>query len=114
MKISHWIVALVLFTICRGANADNLVQLLSSQTHSRFIFRIDESVSVEWKNSEKGFEIYLKGLGIADLGAPVGEEEKWKTQFEGLGDSRVDSLEFKEVAGGIKIFGKWKFPVGKF
>jgi tetratricopeptide (TPR) repeat protein len=114
MQISHGIVKLILLTICPGVHADEAIQFLSMQTHSRFTLHIDESVPASVKNLGPGFEIYLKGVGLSDLGAPLGDEARWRAQYETLSDPRLQSLDFKEIAGGIKILGKWKFPVGKY
>jgi len=116
MKNAHWTVLILFFPFVLWAGVDSpdssAIQLKTFQTHSRISFRIDESVPAEWKNTQQGFELILKGLGLADLGAPLGEEENWSTQFEKLSDSRLDHLQIREIPGGVQITGKWKFPRG--
>ena len=82
------------------------------KTHGRLTVAIDSTVSTQWKNSKQGFELLLKGLSLADLGAPLGEEEQWKAQFKAVGDPRIASLRFSDSAAGVRIEGKWKYPTG--
>ena len=88
------------------------VRVETLKTHSRMVFRINDTVGAEWKPSATGFELTLKGVGLSDLGAPLGEEEQWASHFSHLRDPRIVSLSFAEVAGGVRISGKWKFPSG--
>jgi len=89
----------------------------SFTTHGRLSFRLESDVSTTWKEVPGGFEIFLKGIGLGDLGAPLGEEEKWiseqKKQVSAFGDARLSSIDIQEENAGVKITGKWKFPTGK-
>lgn len=87
-----------------------LIQTL--KTHSRVVVRVDESVPYEWKNSKAGFELFLKGVGLNDLGVPLGEEESFQARFNRLKDPRIESMKFTEAGGGLKIEGRWRFPAG--
>ncbi len=113
MKNSHWIVALILFHICSWAKAGDAVELLTFSTHSRIILHMSERVPVKWKNENQGFEVLLKGASLVDLGAPLGEEQTWKQQLEKLNDIRTGSLVLDELPEGVRLKGKWKFPIGK-
>jgi tetratricopeptide (TPR) repeat protein len=77
------------------------------------VFRLDEGVeTVKVKNSREGFELLLKGITLGDLGAPLGEEETWKSQFRGAGDARVEHIRFDEVVEGVRVRGSWVFSKG--
>jgi len=76
------------------------------------VFPVDEGVPAVWKNTKDGFELLLKGITFADLGAPLGDEGRWVSQFVGLRDSRVEAIRLQELAEGVSITGKWKFPKG--
>jgi tetratricopeptide (TPR) repeat protein len=89
------------------------VQIQTFKTHSRILFSIDESVPAHLKSTAKGFELTLDGIGLSDIGAPLGEEKTWAEQFAEKGDPRVKDLKFTEVGVGLKIQGSWKFPQGK-
>jgi tetratricopeptide (TPR) repeat protein len=89
------------------------LQIQTFPTHSRLVFRIDDGVPVQWKETREGFEALFKGLGFTDLGAPLGEEEAWAQQFRtSLRDPRLSSIDLREVPGGLQVVGKWKFPSG--
>jgi len=77
------------------------------------IIKVDEQTPVEFKATKKGFEVFLKGIGLPDLGAQAGGESRLKSQFESLADLRMGSLKIAENEFGLKITGAWKFPVGK-
>ncbi|MFL5814631.1 MAG: tetratricopeptide repeat protein [Bdellovibrionia bacterium] len=89
------------------------LQIQTFPTHSRLVFRIDDGVPVQWKETKDGFEALFKGLGFTDLGAPLGEEDAWAQQFKkSLRDPRLKSIDLREVPGGLVVMGKWKFPAG--
>jgi tetratricopeptide (TPR) repeat protein len=101
----------------RGAFAEQplseTIRIQSFPSHTRLVFRVDDGVPVEWKETGDGFEAFFKGLGFTDLGAPLGEEDEWANQFQkSLHDPRLAAVVLREVSGGLKVFGKWKFPVG--
>ena len=95
-----------------SAQAADLVQVQSFRTHSRFAVSIDEGIPVEWKKSQAGFELLLKGATLADLGAPLGEEKQWAEPFRELKDARIAGLEISEGDGAVRIVGRWKYPSG--
>ncbi|MBI2712128.1 MAG: tetratricopeptide repeat protein [Bdellovibrio sp.] len=95
-----------------AGDASQAVQLKTFLTHSRLLFKIDDSVQVSWKKTPTGFELLLKGITLNDLGAPMGEEARWKSLYKGIADTRVEGIEFQEKAEGILIHGKWKYPKG--
>jgi predicted Zn-dependent protease len=102
----------------RAGLADNYsqgIQVETFRTHSRLVLAIDDSVETQWNKTAKGFELFLKGIGLSDLGAPLGEEDRWAERFQNgnIHDPRLASMSIKEVAGGVKIEGVWKFPNGK-
>ena len=92
--------------------ASETVKVQTFKTHGRLSFRVDESVTVTSKNTAKGFELFFPGLGLTDLGAPLGEEENWAAQFETVADPRIASLKFREKDGGVRVTGAWKYPSG--
>ena len=104
--------ALLHLTSIAAFGADS-VKIQTFKTHSRILFSLDPSVDAKLKPSAKGFEIVFKGIGLSDLGAPLGEETAWENQFAQTGDPRVLTLKFLEVADGVKVSGVWKFPEGR-
>ncbi|MCM2324206.1 MAG: tetratricopeptide repeat protein [Oligoflexia bacterium] len=93
-------------------SAAEAVKIETFRTHSRIVVRIDESVPTEWKNRPDGFDLTLKGVGLMELGIPLGDEPAWKARIESLSDSRIGSLKVTEAGGNLRIQGKWKFPTG--
>lgn len=90
------------------------IELLTLRTHSRLAIRVDEGVVPEWKQVPGGFELFFKGIGLADLGVPLGSEEEWSTEREqALQDTRLKSLQIQELPTGLKLIGKWRFPEGE-
>jgi len=88
------------------------ISIITFKTHSRLQFRLDEGVMAVWKENPAGFELFFKGVGFADFGAPAGVEREWMRRYDDIKDSRLESLKFSEVAGGIVVYGKWRFPGG--
>jgi tetratricopeptide (TPR) repeat protein len=109
-----WLAALWVGAVLANPNVSRAesLRLDTFRTHSRLSFHVDDGVVSEFKQSEQGFELILKGLGLSDLGAPLGEEGRWAERFSRLADPRLASLEFAEVSGGLKILGRWKFGKG--
>ncbi len=95
-----------------GNPASKPVRLETLKTHSRLSLKMDDSVSYEWKRLSDGFELELKGLSLADIGAPLGDEARWASQYAALRDPRLASIELSEDTAGVKIRGRWRFPVG--
>jgi TolA-binding protein len=95
------------------AHGSDSVRLETLKTHSRLSIRLDDGVTSEWKPSPQGFELFLKGIGLADLGAPLGEESQWLAQFQALKDPRLSQLTFTETRSGLRVEGAWKYPEGK-
>lgn len=90
------------------------VDLESFRSHSRFAIRADESVEPIWKDRAGGFELLMKGLWLADLGAPLGAEADWMAKaLARLKDDRLASVQFEETPQGLTIRGTWKFATGK-
>jgi len=105
------IIALFLASIAFAG--DDPIKLHSFKTHSRLVFRMDEGVQGQWKDTKNGFELYFKGIGLSDLGIPLGVEEQWiKNEQRQLKDNRLLGLEFVEAVGGLRVIGKWEFPKG--
>jgi tetratricopeptide (TPR) repeat protein len=96
----------------KWAHASDSVQLQTLKTHSRLVLKIDESITSDSKLTSTGFEVLLKGVGLTDLGAPLGEEAAWLAQFKDIKDPRLSHIAFSEDASGLKIVGKWKFGKG--
>ncbi|MGK5081681.1 tetratricopeptide repeat protein [Bdellovibrionota bacterium FG-1] len=94
------------------AFAAETVRLETFKTHSRLDFRVDGNVPTEWKSTPQGFDLFLKGADLADLGIPLGEEGKWAKKLKTLNDSRLTNIEVAEVEGGVKVRGRWKYPTG--
>lgn len=89
------------------------VGLKTFATHSRLEFELDLGTRPEWKDRQDGFELNLPGLGLADLGAPLGSEKAWAAMLQRqLKDYRLRQIEFFEDRKGIRISGKWRFPEG--
>ena len=93
--------------------AAEALQLKTYLTHSRLLFKVDESILVDWKKNFQGFELLFKGVTLNDLGAPMGEEQRWKSLYKGLSDARVGSIDIQETDKGVLIRGKWKYPQGQ-
>jgi tetratricopeptide (TPR) repeat protein len=108
---SAWLASLVALAGSGVSHAESL-KLDTFRTHSRLSFRVDDGVVSDFKPTEQGFELMLKGQGLSDLGAPLGEEAAWAERFKNLRDPRLASLEFAEVEGGLKVRGLWKFGHG--
>lgn len=90
------------------------IQVHTFKTHSRIVFRLDESIQMDWKDVRGGFEVLLKSWWLTDLGAPVGGEAEWAKEFSSrLSDERIQSIVFQETPKGVKLIGKWRFPEGK-
>ncbi len=97
--------------------AERVLDLQTFKSHSRVVLHLDQGVQSTWKDDATGFEITLKGIGLEDLGAPMGAEKQWLKQFESLSDDRVQSIQIKNAGkpGGedqVVISGKWKFAPG--
>ena len=90
-----------------------LIHLQTFKTHSRLSIRLDEGVEARWKETTEGFELLLKGIGLADLGAPVGGEKEWLAHLASPRDSRLGGLRFVETPEGVKVLGQWSFPKGE-
>ncbi|MEK6706236.1 MAG: tetratricopeptide repeat protein [Bdellovibrionota bacterium] len=112
---------LVSFSIPMDVRAEaNIVEGLkirTFKTHSRFMFGIGADVSTKFNSKKEGFDLFLKGVTLYDLGAPVGDEKRWQAKLNESGDPRISSLEFFEGSNdpagpGVRITGKWKFPEG--
>lgn len=109
-----WLAALWVGAVLANSNVSQAesLRLDTFRTHSRLSVHVDDGIVSEFKQGEQGFELLLKGMGLSDLGAPLGEEVRWTERFSRLADPRLASLEFAEVAGGLKILGRWKFGKG--
>jgi tetratricopeptide (TPR) repeat protein len=92
--------------------ASSSIRVETFRTHSRISFHVDDGVSSELKSNQQGFELFLKGIALTDLGAPLGEEAQWAARFKKMQDPRLGSLEFAEVAGGLRVSGQWKYGQG--
>lgn len=88
------------------------VELQSLKTHSRLSLKIGDGAEPVWKEVAGGFELLLKGVGLLDLGVPLGGEDALAKQIARLSDTRLASLSLSEAAGGLKIVGRWKFATG--
>ncbi|MBC7690460.1 MAG: hypothetical protein H7222_01715 [Methylotenera sp.] len=94
-------------------NSTQSIQLLTFKTHSRLVLAVDLGVDSQWKETGDGFELFLKGSSLADLGAPIGQESAWLSQIlPTLKDARLAEVRFQESGAGLKVVGKWKFPKG--
>src|SRR6185437_1625716 len=89
------------------------LQIETFPEHSRIFVPLDPSVDTRLKPTPKGFELFIQGVSVSDLGAPVGEEGAWEGKFAHIQDPRLKSLYFADVAGGVKVTGVWRFPQGK-
>ncbi len=90
----------------------NFVQINSFKTHSRFSVKLDHGFNIDLKSDKTGFEIFLPNVCFLDLGAPLGEERKWASSYEGISDKRLKSVKLSESREGLKITGVWNYPVG--
>lgn len=89
------------------------IEVETLRTHSRLSLGLDDGVQTEFKTTATGFEWTIRGMSLADLGAPLGGEEAWIERFkQGLKDPRLSTLTFKEVDQSTIIIGTWKFPTG--
>ena len=82
------------------------------KTHSRLMVAIDDGVPAQWKKSRQGFDLLLKGIGLADLGAPLGGESAWTEKFKTIKDPNLSALKISESAAGVRIEGRWKYLTG--
>jgi len=94
------------------ASDTQLIDLLTFKTHSRLRIAVDTGVETEWKENPTGFELTLKGLTLADLGAPLGAEKTFTQRYQTLSDQRLGRMELRETSSGVLVVGKWKFPTG--
>jgi TolA-binding protein len=94
------------------ADEGDSVRLQSFTTHSRIALRLDEGVQPQLKTTRQGFELVLEGVGLVDLGAPLGEEARWGARFAALKDARLQELRFLETRSALVITGKWRFAKG--
>lgn len=104
--VAAW-VATLSFSSSSRAEGEDPIQLKSLPTHSRLSLRVDESVPVELQKKPNGFELRLKGVGLSDLGAPLGEETAWLKQYTGMKDARLASLSIEEKPGYVLVQGTW-------
>ena len=108
-------IAILLFALATSAHAESSshpIQLITFKTHSRLILAVDVGVDAQWKETQTGFELFLKGVSLTDLGAPLGQEQAWLAKQGNLSDTRVSQIEMKESTAGLSISGKWKFEQG--
>jgi tetratricopeptide (TPR) repeat protein len=98
-------------SISQAAGSDT-VRLQTFSSHSRLSLRIDEGVVTKFSSGATGFELLLEGATLLDLGAPLGEEARWKSQFTNMRDPRLGKVDFEESQAGVKITGQWVFPKG--
>lgn len=104
---------LFICTILFASSAEHrVINLETFPTHSRLVFKLDDTFKPTWNEKSDGFELVLEGSTLADLGAPFGYEEKWLRQFSDIQDYRLSSLNIKEEKGKVKIIGKWKYLTG--
>src|SRR5688572_30330233 len=75
-----------------GALGAEAIRLESFKTHTRLHLDVDDNVPIEFKDRGAKFEIFLKGIGAADLGAPLGNEAKWAERYKSLTDPRLSAL----------------------
>ncbi|MDR3606749.1 MAG: tetratricopeptide repeat protein [Oligoflexia bacterium] len=94
------------------ATSNSFVRFQSFKTHGRIIFQVGPDVPVEWQATPTGFMAFFKGSTLVDLGAPFGDEKRWASELSRGDGSRVASLRFQEVAGGVRVEGNWKFEKG--
>src|SRR5687767_6906227 len=111
MKKTIWIVTLSLVLSANGVEAAELIQLLTLKTHSQLVIGVDESVAVERKNSNKGFELLFKGISLSDLSeSDTNTSSPFKPphrpSFKNLKDRLVDSIAITEDSDGVRITGK--------
>src|SRR3954466_540639 len=81
-----------------GSTGSEAVRLQTFSAHSRLSLRIDEGVAAKFSSTSQGFELFLAGATLLDLGAPLGEETRWKQQFTSLKDQRVSRIDFAETS----------------
>src|SRR4051794_13240545 len=86
-----------------SAIAAQSIALRSFKTHSRLVFKVGEDIPAELKATKQGFEILFKGITIIDLGASLGEEARWKGQYEKLKDDRLNRLTIDDEPEGVRI-----------
>ncbi len=111
--IKSLLIAIPFLLTSGTAYAEDGLKVQSFKTHGRLVLKIDEGVPVVWKNSSHGFQLTLKGIGLNDLGAPLGQEAEWSAQFKAVEDPRLASLRISESKAGVRVEGQWKFPTGK-
>ncbi len=92
--------------------SDRPIELQTFSSHSRIVIKIDQGVPTQWKDDAQGFVLRLKGIGLEDLGAPLGGDEAWRKQFDSISDNHVESLRVRVAGEDVLIEGKWKFPKG--
>ncbi len=97
----------------------DFVKIQTFKTHGRVSLRLDASVEAERQKTDteasQGIEVLLKGVGLADLGAPFGAEGEWLRQLDRIGaaDPRIAKIELRELEQGVLFKARWKFPSGK-
>lgn len=89
-----------------GSFAASSLQLETLKTHSRLSISIDPSIEAEWKETDGGFNLLLRGVALQDLYLGGADLER-------LRDSRISSVKVSEADIGVTISGKWKFAEGE-
>lgn len=101
MTLSVLLMSLLSFSSFGGSS----LQLETLKTHSRLAISIDPSVDAEWKDTDGGFSLILRGVAIQDLYLGGADLERLK-------DPRLDSVIVTEDDAGVTVSGKWKFATG--
>ncbi|MGK5088599.1 tetratricopeptide repeat protein [Bdellovibrionota bacterium FG-2] len=119
--LNYFVFAFFVLTGCflgllSHAGPQDGVSIHTLRSHSRIVFQVDQNVPLTLKKSPAGFELFLKGIALSDLGASQGKEEEWKVAFKSLpevkNDPRISDLKFEENNDGVTVKGSWKFPSG--
>lgn len=97
--------ALLMGVLSFSSLAASSLQLETLKTHSRLAISLDPSVETEWKDTDAGFSLLLRGVAIQDLYLGGADLERLK-------DPRLDSVKVTEGDAGVVIVGKWKFASG--
>lgn len=124
-KSTHWrILILVLLllasSVSRGGEGGDLagfespIRLRHQKGRSSLEIWVDEGVPVELKNNNRGFELFLRGITLSDLGVLDGAQARWSAGLSRLSDSRMGHLKAQETPEGVKISGIWKYPKGNY
>src|SRR5690606_16487770 len=102
MKWIRWSIFVILRIIPVNVLANDFFQFIKFKNHSRFIFKIQPNIEVQFSKTQTGFELFLKGVSLHHLDQSVFQNSSSKKDWylKKVGDERVKNLQFELFSGG--------------